>query len=307
MAATLTAPPRAPLAAEATKPPRPMAESARRGKRKRAWPRWFRPALRGAGFAAIGAAVIGSGWVAWREGVFDAAYEIAESFVVETTGGAGFLLSEVLVEGRRATDRDTLLTTLGIRRGDPIFGIDLAEARERLQALPWVESVAIERRLPDLLYLRLSEREPLAIWQNEHRLTVIDRAGRPLADATELARKGNRTIETLPHVVGPDAPQHVEELLAALAEAPDVAKRLTAAQRIGNRRWDLRLDNGIVVKLPEEDMAEAIRRLAAVQARERLFERDIVVVDLRIADRLVLQTSAAPVVEDAKKKAGKKS
>jgi cell division protein FtsQ len=308
MPAPLTAPPRPPSSRDRQRPPRTMTEQAKRGTRRRAVPRWTGPALRTA-VAGLAAGLVGGiGYLGWTHGTFAAAWDAVEQTVVETTGDAGFVLGDVLVEGRHETEKDTLIAAIGVHRGAPIFGIDINEARFQIEQLPWVEHATVQRRLPDLIYVRLSEREPLAIWQNERRFTVIDRAGRPLADAVDLAKRGNKRIETLPQIVGPEAPAHVGELLEALAEVPEVRKRMAAASWIGNRRWDVKLDNGIVVKLPENDMALALQRLAMVQARERVFERDIVAVDLRQPDRMVLQTaeSADQPPSDDKKKPGKK-
>lgn len=307
MQAPLTAPPRPPLHREMPRPPRTMAESARRGTRRRAWPRWARPAIRVMTTVGVLGLIGGVGYAGWAHGLFRAAWDAVDDTLVETTGDAGFVLADVLVDGRHETEKDTLIAALGIQRGEPIFGIDLEEARQQIEQLPWVEHASVQRRLPDLIYVRLSEREPLAIWQNERHFTVIDRAGRPLADAVDLAKRGNKRIETLPQIVGPEAPLHVADLLTALDDVPDIKKRMAAASWIGNRRWDVKLDNGIVVKLPENGMADALGRLARVQTRERVFERDIVAVDLRQADRMILQQAeTAELPPDDKKKAGKK-
>lgn len=309
MPAQLTAPPRSPLHGDMPRPPRMMAESARRGNRKRAWPRWTRPATKFLKVFLPAALVAGGGWLMWSHGVVGEAYTAVDDFVVDMTGASGFVVADVLVDGRHETEKDAVISALGVQRGEPIFSIDLAEARAALEQLPWVESASIERRLPDLLYVRLHEREPLAIWQHDRQFTVIDREGRPLADAADLARHGNKRIETLPQIVGPEAPEHVGDLLDELKDVPDIRKRISAASWIGNRRWDLKLDNGLVVKLPEGEIHEALHRLSRIQAQEHLFERDVVVVDMRQADRLVVQTSPsvnAPATDDGKKKSGKK-
>lgn len=290
-------------------PPRAMAESAQRGNRRRAWPRWARPAIR----LAVVVLPLGLGglaaWNAWRSNTL-ADFGASVAILLQDKAAAlGFALSDVMVEGRTETDRAAVLGALGVERGDPIFGIDLDDAKARLEQLPWVSAAAVERRLPDILYVRLSERQPMAIWQHERRFTVIDRDGRPLADATELARRGNMRIETLPQVVGANAPQQVPKLLAALEKVPTLFPRVSAAVWVGDRRWDLKLNNGVMVKLPESGMLTALQQLAELDNAGRVLDRDIVAVDLRQPDRMVLQTSSTAVLpgaEEDKKKPGKK-
>jgi len=296
---------------EAPVPPRAMAQSAQKGNRRRAWPRWTRPALKAALMMTPLLGVVGAAGWAWKQDTFAETTGAMRDSLIAASAGAGFAVGDVLVEGRTETDRDAILRVLGVRRGDPILAIDLADAKERLEGLPWVSGAAVERRLPDILYVRLSERQPMAIWQHDRKFTVIDREGRPLADATELARRGNERIETLPHVVGANAPAQVPKLLAALDKVPSVREKVTAATWVSDRRWDLKLNNGVVVKLPEGGMTVALRQLAELDASGRVLEREIVAIDLRQPDRAVLQTSATAVLpwteEENKKKPGKKT
>lgn len=292
-------------------PPRAMAQSAQKGNRRRAWPRWTRPAVKAAILLTpvlVLAAFAGS---AWQRGTAAETAAAARESLIAASAAAGFAVNDVLVEGRTETDRNAILRTLGVQRGDPILAIDLVEAREKLESLPWVSAAAVERRLPDTLFVRLSERQPMAIWQHDRRFTVIDREGRPLADAADLARRGNERIETLPQVVGANAPFQVPKLLAALDTVPALRDMVSAAIWLGDRRWDLKLSNGITVKLPEAGMTTALRQLAELNATGKVLDRDIVAIDLRQPDRAVLQTSATAVLpwteEDNKKKPGKKT
>src|SRR5690606_33811569 len=129
---------------------------------------------------------------------------------------------------------------------------------------------AVERRLPDTIHVRLVERRPLALWQNDGRITVIDHDGREISGA-DPAR-----FSALPLVVGDDAPQHAIQLLALLALEPDLGRRVTAAVRVGGRRWNLRMDAGdgakIDVHLPEINPGAAWARLAELERSKKLLD-----------------------------------
>lgn len=199
------------------------------------------------------------------------------------TGIGGLRVEQVMVEGRKMVDRQTVLAAVGLKRGQPILSFDLAAARERLEHVAWVESAVVERRLPDLIYVRLTERTPMALWQHEGRFSVIDAKGVVVVD-------GNvGSYANLPIVVGPDAPTKADSLLLLLSTEPEIKARVAAAVRVGGRRWNLHLDNGVDVKLPEEDAASAVARLAEINRTNQLVDRDVKVIDLRQPDRLVLQ------------------
>ncbi len=306
---TATAPP-APFSSQKERPtpPRAMEHAAKRGNRRRAWPRWTFPALKSALLLLPIIGLIGIMVWGWRAGTLEQTTAGIRKAFIALSVQNGFTVLDAVTVGRTATEPETILKTLGIKRGDPILEVDLAAAKARLEQLPWVASVSIERHLPDTLYVRLSEREPMAIWQHDRAFTVIDREGRPLADATELAKAGNTDVDRLPQVIGANAPGQVQALLAALNRVPAIHKRLKAATWISERRWDLMIDNGIVVKLPETGLSTALRQLNDMDATGKVLDRDVVIIDLRQADRMVLQTNVLlPGMEDDKKKSGKKT
>src|SRR5437762_1416210 len=166
-------------------------------------------------------------------------------------------------------------------------------AKEQLETLPWVRSATIERRLPGTLFVRLAERRPLAVWQHGGIQQLIDREGAviPVDDLSRFAH--------LPTVVGDDAAPYAAALIDMLTNRPELAPRVTAAVRVGGRRWNLRIDNAIDVMLPEENAESAWSRLAELERTSLLLKRDVQTVDLRLPDRLVLRVNAPPAPQAA--------
>jgi cell division protein FtsQ len=227
---------------------------------------------------------VSSGWVGYLTAT------VGSKFVT-ASASAGYDLSSLEVEGRKETPKEDIVLALGAMKGDPILDIDLEAARQRLVDLPWVTSAVVERRLPGTLRVTLTEAEPLALWQRQGDFYLVSRTGDVLA-ITDVARFGK-----LPVLVGEAAPQRAGELFAMLALEPELQKRVTAAVFIGSRRWNLRLDNGVDVKLPELDAAAAWQRFAVLERQHRLLDKDISVIDLRQADKLAVR-QAHPIVAD---------
>jgi cell division protein FtsQ len=213
--------------------------------------------------------------------------------VVQATGLLGLTVSDIRVEGRETTDPETILAALAAGPGTPILAVNPARAKEQLEALPWVHTAVIERRLPSTLYVRLVERKPLALWQHGGKLELIDREGAAIA-VTGLDR-----FAKLPMVVGEGAASHAAEFLAVLASEPDLAARVTAAIRVGDRRWNLRIDNAVDVLLPAEAAASAWSQLARLERSSAILKREVLTVDLRLPDRLVVRVSPEPSKEPA--------
>jgi cell division protein FtsQ len=219
---------------------------------------------------------------------------------------AGFRVEEIYVEGRKRTAREDLLTALNVHRGDPILGIDLSATRQRLEEIAWVKTATLERRLPNEVHLLITEREPVALWQNQGKYYLVDGEGLVVSDQVD-------DYPDLPLIVGEGAPDHAAALLDMLKTEPDLQSRIKAAQWVSGRRWNLTFDRttgGIDVRLPEENPETALHDLGKLEREQKLLERKITLIDMRLPDRLVLRTTGgaeesanAAAAERAKHKA----
>lgn len=214
----------------------------------------------------------------------------------------GLRVTHVVIEGRTKTPQVMLNAALGIRPGEPILSYSLSEARQRLESIKWVEHATVERRLPGTILVRLTERRPFAVWQTDGKFLLVDREGEVVAD-TEVAAFADQ----LPLVVGPGAPKHAAALMELLAAQPELMKRVVAAVRVAERRWNLRMTNGADVMLPEGAEALALARLTELHASQSLLDRPLAVVDLRLPDRLVVRPQADPKADPKTQAQGRRT
>ncbi|MGE3622864.1 MAG: cell division protein FtsQ/DivIB [Bdellovibrionales bacterium] len=219
----------------------------------------------------------------WHIGWPQQQAEKAAEAGLRLTQKAQFSIKDVVLEGRKQTSKDDIFDALGANSGAAILDFDPDAAQARIAKLPWVASVTVERRLPDRIIVHLTERVPMARWQHLSRTVIIDSEGKELPEA-KLEQFSN-----LPLVVGPDAPEQTLELLEALKRYPAVEKVTTAAVRVGRRRWDLHLTRAVTARLPEENLDNGLRRLSALIADQKVLERNVMAIDLRQHDRLVIE------------------
>ena len=126
-----------------------------------------------------------------------------------------------------------------------------------------------------------------SLWQKAGRVSVV--AG----DGTELEPYVNPRLIRLPLVVGLGAAVRAKEFLALLDRYPDLRDQVRASVLISERRWNLRLRNGLDIRLPETDVEQALAMLVALDRDKKLLSRDIVAVDLRLPDRVTVRLSEA--------------
>ncbi len=264
-------------------------------------PRWLKPALRGiAALGAIGLVVAVPTYLV-RAGHVDAASAWAERHGMIVSAGFGLAVREVLVQGRGESPGKDVLAALDVKRGSPILAFDPHAAKARLEELPWVRKATVERRLPDTVFVRLEERVPMALWQRDGKLTLVDRDGVPVPSA-DPARFGQ-----LPQIIGDGAPVNAPAILAITAAEPDLRARVAALSFVGGRRWTVIFDNGAEVQLPEQDAGRAWAKFAAMQRSQNVLAHDVANIDLRLPDRTVVRLSpgvtppkAAPIRKSGK-------
>ena len=266
----------------ATKKSRIAAEG-RRAARRRARARWMKPALKIGAPVAIAGALSAGGFVLWSNGTVQRAYDDAVAATMKTSAEMGLAVYQVSVSGRRETNKDRLLKAVGVRVGDPILAVDIQDVLERVNSIGWVESAVVERRLPDHLHIQIEERKAAAIWQKDHEFVLVD------IDGNVIGTDGLERYRHLKVVVGDGAPDRTAELVSLLEREPMLDSRIVAAVWVAGRRWNLRLDNGIDIRLPEENPGVALQRLAQLERDHRLLARDIAAIDLRQSDRLIVR------------------
>ncbi len=204
------------------------------------------------------------------------------------SAGISLPVQEIVVQGRSLTPEDALRRALGVSKGDRLLGFSLEAARARIERLTWVQRATVERRLPGTVVVQLTERRPFAVWQKaQDKFVLIDRAGQVVAEQDPV--KDANAFATLPLVVGSGAPEFAATLLDQLAAQPGLRARVVAAIRVGERRWNLRLNNGADVLLPEGAEAPAMSRLMELNAAQALLDRPLQTLDLRLPDRMVVR------------------
>ncbi len=197
------------------------------------------------------------------------------------TADAGFGISEIHITGNRRTPYRQVLEVLGMKPGQSIFSADLWSSQNRLARLEWISSAEIHRRYPDAIYVTLVEKRPFALWQppadakGEAPITVVERNGKPITshDVEKFRR--------LPKLVGAGAPAAAADLVDAVQTKRAIAARIAAFARISSRRWNLILDDGVVVQLPETGWQKQLDALEHLIVDSAILERDVTQIDLR--------------------------
>ena len=214
-------------------------------------------------------------------------YGVAEgghlrALMESVTARTGFAVERVDVAGNIETSPVDVVQQFGLGGGTSTVTLDVEAVRVAIMTLPWVADAQVRKVYPDVIDVKLSERRAFAIWQQGRKLSVIER------DGNVIAPFANDGYMRLPLFVGLGADRHAAKLDSLLDSWPALKNRVKASIRVADRRWDIRLDNGVTVRLPETGASRALDKLRRFDADRALLERDIETVDLRLDDRITV-------------------
>jgi cell division protein FtsQ len=217
----------------------------------------------------------------------------------------GFRVETVTIKGQQDLADAQILAAAGVSESTSLVFLDAKRARDQLEKLPLVKSATVHKLYPDTLAIAVEERKPYALWQKEGTVYVI------AADGTAIDEHRDGRYANLPFVVGNGAANRAVEIVELLDSMPALKTRVRAAVLVAERRWNLTLDNGVVVRLPERDPAGALAVLASMQDEAAVMDRDILSIDMRLGDRVAFRLGAdalaARAAELAKTKKGGKA
>lgn len=234
-------------------------------------------------------ALWGIGWFVLSGGPAKVATS-ASNQMLSVSANSGFEVKNILVEGREFTDADVLLALINVGEGDPLFSFDPAEAKEQIERIGWVKSAHVERRLPDTIYIRLIEREPIALWQRFGALSLVDSEG------TLITGEGLDRFKHLPMILGKNAPVKTADLMSMLGQYPEFKALLDHAELIDGRRWDLFLKDEKRVKLPEKNTLDAIKHIMVRHEEDQILDKKAIIdIDARYKQRLIVRTRLGTV------------
>ena len=254
---------------------------------QRGWHRLVRMRIpRGAGVAAAVVIMLSGLGYGVHKGEHSPAVAAFLSDVRDQAANAvGFRIAQLAVTGHDQLTREEVLAAALVTGRSSLLFLDADATRERLKSNPWIADATVRKLLPGQLQIDIKERAPFALWQKDRRVSVI------ADDGTVLEGFVAPQLLTLPLVVGKGAETRAKEFLALIDRFPAIREQVRASILVGERRWNLRLRNGLDIRLPEADVASALEHLVALDREARLLTRDIVAIDMRLPDRVTVRLS----------------
>lgn len=187
-----------------------------------------------------------------------------------------FMVNQMTIAGASTPVDKALRMMLPVDLPASSFDIDLDQLRQDILLLDAVKDVDLRIKPGGVLAATVVEREPVLLWRHARGIEQLDADGRRVASVTSRAVRPE-----LPLIAGEGADRVADEAIQIFAAAGPLLPRVRGLQRLGERRWDMVLDDGQRVLLPARNPVAALERLIAIDEAEDLLGRDVAVVDLR--------------------------
>ncbi len=251
---------------------------------------WLTPLFRG--FTRVGVpvfgVVLGLGLWLGDDGRRADLVERYDEIVRSVQERPEFMVSMLKIEGASPEVDAAIRTMMPVKLPASSFQIDLEAMHDLITRLDAVAEARLVIRDGGTLDVNVTERVPAILWRHQTGIEMLDAEGHRVAT---LLDRGARP--DLPLIAGRGAEKYVPEALDILAAATPILPRARGVVRVGERRWDIVLDRGQRIMLPQDNPVLAVERLLAIDAAEDLMDRDFTHLDLRNQDRPTIRLSEA--------------
>ena len=195
----------------------------------------------------------------------------------------GFVLEEITISGQNYSNNEQIGKALKLKKGMPIFSVSLSDLKIRLEKIEWIKQAIVERKLPNSIHISIVERVPIALGQKDRKLSLIDAEG-VVINEPEIAKHLH-----LPIIIGEGAEIYASSLIEMVKSDEELFKRVNSIIMVSERRCNIRFDNGLEVKLPEENMKKAWEKVVKLYKKNELFLPENAVLDLRVENKIFVE------------------
>lgn len=150
---------------------------------------------------------------------------------------------------------------------------------------PWINKIIINRNVDGAINISITEYEPFAIWYNDGNKYMIDKDGNAIIFKNE--KLDSEEFKNMIIISGDNANNNIRSLFNIIATNPEISDNIYSANWIGNRRWDIRFFNGLLVKMPEIDISESWHQFTKIYKNEN--SENIKSIDLRIKNKIYIE------------------
>lgn len=189
--------------------------------------------------------------------------------------------NKLRILNNKYVNKQKILNTINLKNKN-FFSLDLREVSNQVLTIKEIESVKLEKQINGDIHLSIQEKEPVSLWIKNNKEFLIDKNGGILEIDKVI-------FENLLKVKGINANVKASKILNTIDTFPNIKKQLHVLEFISQYRWNLYLDENIIVKLPYKDIEKALGFLNELYTNKRLDVKRFNIIDMRVNGRIFLR------------------
>ena len=195
-----------------------------------------------------------------------------------------FQINHVIIEGSKKSNKSEIEKNVAEKNGN-LISLSFNSIKVIVESSEWVKRASIKKILPSTLVINITENDPYAIYLQEGKFFLLDLDGSII---TEINIDNYQ--DDLLFVRGENSPELLEQLIKDISITfPNLIQTLEEVEFIEKRRWNLKLNNKLLVKLPDENIQQSLKNLKQLFEEQEVMQSNIIEIDLRIQGRAALK------------------
>ena len=194
----------------------------------------------------------------------------------------GFIVKNIEILGLNHLDKDDIIKIISSYNNINIFSIKIKNIYKEIKNNPWIKKVTVEIIYPNTIKISLTEKKPIAIWQNRYGNSLISKNGDVISEKNLKKFKSY-----LPIIIGQNAHKNVHSILDILSSNKDFVKNIWSLTFVNERRWDVHFKQGLTIKLPSDSVEKAWEKVLYLDKKFNILNLDLTELDLRNSSQIL--------------------
>ena len=194
----------------------------------------------------------------------------------------GFKIKNIEISGLNHLDENDIIKIVNAYNEINIFNVNVDDIYKKIKNNTWIKKASIEIIYPNTIKILLTEKKPIAIWQNRYGNSLITRSGDVIFEKNLEEFKNY-----LPIVVGQNAHKKVQSILDIFSKNKDFVTNIWSLTFVNQRRWDVHFNQGLTIKLPSKNLEKAWEKVLYLDKEFKILNLGLTELDLRNSNQIL--------------------
>ena len=194
----------------------------------------------------------------------------------------GFIIKNIEISGLNYLNKNEIIKIVSAYNDINIFNVNIKNIYKEIKNNTWIKKASIKIVYPNTIKILLTEKKPIAIWQNRHGNSLITKSGDIIFEKN-LGEFKNY----LPIVVGQNANKKVQSILNIFNKNKDFVTNIWSLTFVNQRRWDVHFNQGLTIKLPSKSVEKAWEKVLYLDKEFNILNLGLTELDLRNSSQIL--------------------